>query len=65
MKGAAAHLVMELEEKLAELEGLKGKGKPHVQQQQTGGHRENRFKDKIRNNAAADLLHDDSVTVYS
>lgn len=45
MKGAAAHLVMELEEKLVELEGLKGKGKSQVQQQQqqTWGHRENRF----------------------
>lgn len=59
MKGAAAHLVMELEEKLVELEGLQGKRKSQVQQ--TGRHRENRFKHKIHNKAAVDLLHENSV----
>lgn len=53
MNGATAHLVMELEEKLVELEGLQGN---------TCGDIENRFKHKIQNktNTASDLLHEDS-----
>lgn len=35
MNGAAAHLVMELEEKLVELEGLQGKQRTHVETQRT------------------------------
>lgn len=52
MNGAAAHLVMELEEKLVELEGLQGK-------QDTCGDTENTFKDRIQNHRAPDLLGED------
>lgn len=42
MNGAAAHLVMELEEKLVELEGLQGKQRTHVETQRTDS--KTRFK---------------------
>lgn len=61
MNGAAAHLVMELEEKLVELEGLQGKQRPQVQRRrQTFGDTENRFNHWIQNNTASNLLLEDS-----